>query len=275
MSKQWASDDAADDLLAGILDETALDAQAEEERIQAEIRKREEEEARKRQEEQDRKRLDAEARISAEQERQNEVKERRTQRMQALKIEDLKERGEWIDPEIAAAKERAAEAARLKAEEDAARHAAQLERARQEVAPMPGQAAAPAKSNTGLFIGLAAVVAAVIIAGVAIGVLAGGGYEVDAQQYSKAVYSPKDVQVALVEKGITPLPKAEPAVAPAEEPRTTRRSSRRSSRKSSAKSKKSKGIVSKKSTKIGTSGKKKVNKLEKMLNSNNDPFGGF
>ena len=46
-NQRWASDDDANDLLAGILDETEQDARAEEQRIQAEIQAREAEERRK------------------------------------------------------------------------------------------------------------------------------------------------------------------------------------------------------------------------------------
>lgn len=280
MSKKqrWASDDDANDLLAGILDETESDAKAEEARIQAEIQAREEEERRKREAEEEKKRREAEARISAEMERQNTVQERRTARMEALKIEDLKARGEWVDP---------AELARIQEEEDAKRRKAEEEQIRREaiaaaaVREVQQQAAAtggPAvaantnQSNKTMMFGIAGVAALILVAG---GVLLAmsNGYTPDQQQYSKTVFKPKDVTVALVEKGSTPIPKVE-EVAPEEDSKPSVRRGSSSPRKTTAAVTKPAGKPAVKEDKVGKAAKAKANALEDMLKSSgSDPFG--
>lgn len=269
-NQRWASDDDANDLLAGILDETEQDAKAEEQRIQAEIQAREAEERRKKEAEEEKKRREAEARISAELERQNSVQERRTARMEALKIEDLKAKGEWVDPAILAAKQ---------AEELAKQRAAQDEEIRREAIaaaavkaastdmPMPANTN---QSNTKLYAMLGIVAALVLVGG---GVLfaMSQGYKADQTQYSKTVFKPKDVAVALVEKSFTPIPKVVEEVVE-EEPKSSRRSSS-SSRRSSTKSA-AKAAPSPKTDAVGKAANKKANALEEMLKSSGgDPFG--
>lgn len=270
--QRWASDDDANDLLAGILDETEDDAKAEEERIQAQIQARDAEERRQRDAENERKRREAEARISAETERQGHVQERRTARMEALKIEDLKARGEWIDPAILA-KEQAEAAARFREEEDAkirrdAIAAAAVQSAAAVGGPIPANTNT---SNTKLYASLGVVAALVLVGG---GVLfaMSQGYEVDQTAYSKTVFKPKEVAVALVEKGFTPLPKAEVA-AVEEEPAA--KSSRRSSRSSKSSSKASSKPAAKtaKTDSVGKAANAKADKLKDLLNSSSDPFG--
>lgn len=267
--QRWASDDDANDLLAGILDETEDDAKAEEQRIQAQIQAREEEERRLRDAENERKRREAEARISAETERQGHVQERRTARMEALKIEDLKARGEWVDPAILA-KEQAEEAARFREEEEARiRREAIAAAAVQSAAatgPVPANSNA---SNTKLYATLG-VVAALVLVGGSVLIAMSQGYVADQTAYTKTVFKPKDVAVALVEKGFTPLPKVEVVEEVVEEPkkrRSSRRSSARVSSKSSTPAKKTA-----KTDKVGKAANEKADALKDLLNNSSDPF---
>lgn len=272
MSKRkWASDDDAGDLLAGILDETEMDARAEEERIQREIQAREEEERRRKAQEEERKRREAEARISAELERQSLNAERRTQKMQALKIEELKERGEWVDPEIEAAKQREEEARRQRELEEQAMAEARKAAAQARVASeaQPNQPVA-ANNNSAPVKLIAGGIAALLVAGVAIVAIASGGYEPDATPYSKVVYSPKTVQVAMVERGFTLIPKAAEPVEEAEE--EPKRTSRRSSRPARTSRPKATSAPKAKTDAVGRKANKKASELEKLLESADDPF---
>jgi len=270
--QRWASDDDANDLLAGILDETEDDAKAEEQRIQAQIQARDAEERRLRDAENERKRREAEARISAETERQGHVQERRTARMEALKIEDLKARGEWIDPAILA-KEQAEAAAKFREEEDAKIRrdaiAAAAVQSAAAGAPMPANTNT---SNTKLYVSLG-VVAAVLLVSVSGLDARSQGYEVDQTAYAKTVFKPKEVAVALVEKGFTPLPKAEVVV---EEEPAAKKSSRRSRpSRSSSKSSSKPAAKTPKTDAVGKAGAKRAKDLESILGSSSDPFGGM
>lgn len=231
-NQSWASDDDASDLLAGILNETEEEARAEQERIEAELRAREAEERRQKEAEEARLLAEANARITAEMDRQEGLEKRRTMRMEALRVEELKERGEWVDPAIKAAE---AEAAR-KAEEariarEAAQQAALLLAQQQQAAaaqaqPVVAATPAPNKSNTPIYI-LAAVALLVLGLGGGLFALTQNSYEVDNKTYAKAVYQPKDPEIKLVTMGFTPLPKVEekpvqedkPAARPSTRPR--------------------------------------------------------
>lgn len=267
MSKRdsWASDDDANDLLAGILSDTEEEAAAEQQRIEAELKAREEEERRQKEEEEARRRAEAEARMTAEMDRQGDLEKRRTMRMEALRIEELKERGEWVDPEVKAAEE---EAARREKEAEAARLAA-LAAERQ--APTPEQQAQaqaagassqkePAASKTPLII-LGVVGALVVALAVVFVLLAQGGYEVDQRSYAKVVYQPKDPEVKLVTMSFSPLPKVEEEEEKEEPKPAARRTVRRAAPAKKAPAKKAPA--------------KKKPKLDLDL-SGADPFGaGF
>lgn len=268
MSQKWASDDDAEGLLAGILDDTEDVARAEKERLEAEMRAKAEEERRIAEEEERRKREEAEARLSAERDRLEKVEERRTQKMEALRVEDLKERGEWIDPEEVARKE-AAEAAKREAEAQRQRE----ERAKEQAALMAAQQAhavnnpaeAQPKSNTGLMLGAIAVLVLLLGAGGVVVVMT-AGYKTDEATYTKSVFTPKEVEVAMVEAGFTPIPKAEPAAVEEEEPVRRRRSRSRTTRSKP----KAKSISGK--PKQNTANKK-AKELEDMLKGGDDIFG--
>ncbi len=214
-NQKWASDDDAGDLLAGILDDTATEAEAEQERIAAEIKARQEEEQRKKEEEEAKKRAEAEARLSAEKERLQQVEKRRTQKLEALRIEDLKESGQWNPPE---------ELSDEKDEKETPPAAAQRPpQAAAQPAPRPMAPAPepiPQKSNTGLVIGLAALILAVVGAAVIAFVVLPDGYEVDNTTYAKTTYTPAQSEITVVELGFAPLPEKKVEEAPA--PRTRR-----------------------------------------------------
>jgi hypothetical protein len=111
----------------------------------------------------------------------------------------------------------------------------------------------------------------VVAAGAAIVVLV-GGYKPDQATYSKTVFTPKEVEVAMVEASFTPIPKAEPAAAE-EETKTTRRSTRRS-RSSSSRTRSSSASKSKRDKPKQNDANKRAKELENMLNSSDDIFGG-
>ncbi len=214
-SVKWASDDDAGDLLASILNDTETDAAQEQQRIEAEMLAREQEALRLKDAEEQNRRSQAEARISAEMDRLQQVEVRRTQKLEALKIEDLKESGLWQPPEEPVKVEQtdnvlhAVQAAQAATPEHAS-VGAQASAAQQAAQPVAK------KSNTTAIAILGVVAALVVIGGVVAGMLMNGSYKVDDTSYAKAVYTPKDNQILLVEKGFSPLPKPEPA-APVEE----------------------------------------------------------
>jgi hypothetical protein len=264
-SVKWASDDDAGDLLAGILDDTATEAALEQQRIEADLKAREEEERRRKAAEEERKRLEAEARISAEMDRLEQIEKRRTQKVEALKIEELKASGQWKPPE---------EPVERKQPDAAAIQAAIAAQAAM-AAPVPQAAAQPMaqampmapepQSKKPVAI-LGGVVALVVVAAVAVVALAGGGYELDNTPYTKAVYSPKDSQTLLVEMAFAPLPKPEPVVeAPAAAPAARRPAAQPARRPDSASAS---SAPSKQAAPKGES-KKKLD-----LNLDFDPFGG-
>lgn len=272
VSQKWASDDDAEGLLAGILDETEDVARAEKERLEAEMRAKEEEEKRRAEEEERKRREEAEARLTAERERLEKVEERRTQKMEALRVEELKERGEWVDPEEIARKE-AEEAAKREAEAQRQRE----ERAKEQAALMAAQQAhsaanSPAEqqsSNKGLIIG--AVVALVLVVGAGVTIVAlTTGYTADSATYTKTVFTPKEVEVAMVEAGFTPIPKAEPEAEKEEKTMRTRRT-RRSRPSTSTRTRKP--AKSKKSISNKPKQNEASKRLEEMLEGGDDVFG--
>ena len=215
---QWASDEAADDLLADIFSDTATAAAMEEQRLEAEIKRREQQEEQRRHEEEQRRLQEAEAKLRDEQQRQNQLEQRRTARMEAIKVEDLKAKGEWVDPAIEEAKRKAEEERRIR--EEAARQAEILaeqrlaaQQARDAQAPVVAPAqVAPAKSNRGAFIALGAAAVAVLGAGAVIAAMTLGAYQLDPAPYAKITLEPKPTKDMLTVKGFTPLPKEEPVV---------------------------------------------------------------
>lgn len=231
-SVKWASDDDAGDLLASILNDTETDAALEQQRIEAEVKARQEEAQRLKDAEEQHRIAEAEARISAEMDRLQQVEVRRTQKLEALKIEDLKESGLWQPPVDPAETERARlaeEQARAAAFAAQNQHAPTPENTHaaaqttQQAAPLP----VAQKSNSKALAILGIVTALVVISGGIAFMLMQGSYKVDNTAFAKAVYSPKENQVLLVEKGFAPIPKPEPVAetpAPAAPTRSTSRS---------------------------------------------------
>lgn len=275
-SRKFASDDDAENLLAGILDDTEDVARAEQERIEAELRAKADAERRRKEESERAKREENAARLSAEMDRLEKVQQRRTEKLQALKIEELKERGEWIDPEEERRKleeklQREAEIEAMKnAAEEKARAKAQAELGTTG-APVAGVAAAQQqKSPVGMIVaGIAvALVAVVAIAAVAMK----GGYEVDQSIYSKAIFAPKSQTVAQVEKGFTPIPKPEPVVEEAPAAVASRPATRRTTTTRSAPAKTAKKAAPITSKPKQSDANKRAAELEKALST--DLFGG-
>lgn len=278
-SRKYASDDDAENLLAGILDETEDVAKAEQERIEAEIRAKEEEQRRRKEEEEARRKEEAAAKLSAELERLEKVEQRRTEKLKALEIEELKEKGEWVDPEEEKRKleEKLRKEAELAAMKEAAEHEARQKHQSQQRPAMQAPAEAEKKSGAGMMIGLA-IGLAVLIAGGGVAFATATGYELDGATYSKAVFAPKESKVAMVEKGFTPIPEEEPVVEEEDDDdaKNTRRRRRPRRRRVASKSK-SRSKPKKKSEPITGKPKQneaneKADKLEKMLDT--DVFGG-
>lgn len=233
---QWASDDAADDLLADIFSDTATAAAQEEQRLEAEIRRREQEDELRRQQEEQRKLQEANSKLRDEEQRQQQLEQRRTARMEAIKVEDLKARGEWVDPAIEEAKRKAEEERRI--QQEAARQAEILAAERlaqvrtpESQAPQAAPAQAePPKSKAPMF-ALAGVFVAVLIAGGVVAALTLGSYSVDQASYAKVALEPKEAKDLLAVKGFTPLPKEEPAaVAQKDDDKPKKRSKPRKTR---------------------------------------------
>ena len=228
----WASDEDAGDLLAGILDETATAASAEQQQMEAELAERQAAEKAEREAEEARKRQQAEAKLSAEADRQAQLQEKRTARLEAIKVEELKASGDWIDPAIAARKERE-EAARL-----AALQGKPPEKA---AAPAPAPVAAapapaPPKKSSAPLIALAAVFVAVIGAVAVIFGMGVGQYTPDQTPYQKVAMAPVESDSLVKVGGFVPLPKAATAVASNDDSKS--KSKRRRTKKKTKKKKK-------------------------------------
>lgn len=276
-ARTYASDDDAENLLAGILDETEDVAKAEQERIEAELRAKEEEQRRLK-EEQDRKRKEAAAaKLSAELDRLEKVEQRRTAKLEALKIEDLKDRGEWVDPEEERRKleEKIRKEAELTAMKEAAESEARLKHQSDKNPAVVAQGAMPEasrSSNAGLMAALGIIVA-LLIGGGGVAFAMVTGYEIDGATYSKATFAPKDQQIAMVEKGSTPIPTEEPVVEEAEEEeKTTTRRKRQRPRRVASKSKPKKKAKPISGKPEQNKANKKADDLAKALET--DIFGG-
>lgn len=273
-SRKYASDDDAENLLAGILDETEDIAKAEQAKIEAELRAKEDEERLKREATERAKKEEAAARLSAEMERLEKVEQRRTAKLEALKIEDLKERGEWIDPEVerrkleAKLQEEAELAAMKQAAEEKARRKQHVE-TQADAGPMSAPTAQQSNNNLMAIGGI--LLALVVAIGVGAAVML-GGYELDQATYSKAVFAPKDQQVAMVEKSMTAIPKPEPVIEEKQDG-TSKPTRRQTSRRAPAAKKETKKSAPISGAPKQNESNKKAKALEDALNT--DVFGGF
>jgi hypothetical protein len=203
--ESWASDDDANDLLAGILDETEDDARSEQERIESELARKKRERERQEREELERKREEARARITAEEERLEGLAERKTMRQEALKVEELKEKGEYVEEEPEAQEEDVAEDEQP--ESGSARDEPQP--TPEPEMDMPGPADhAPSNADSGnsiAYVVLAAVTLLVVGAGITAYLLTQGSYEPSTATYAKAVYKPSSTTDRQVSVGFTPV----------------------------------------------------------------------
>ena len=271
----WNQGNEADDLLAGIFDDTAVAAQREEENVQERIQSIQRESEQQKLHEEERRKQEAASRLSEESARQEQAVARRTARMKALEIETLKEQGKWVDPEEIARKEReAAERIRqeaMRAEEERRRAAAQREAA---AAATQSAANEPNPIFRRVAIG---VIAAVITAFVAVQLAP--GYEADTSTYSKAFRSPEVVTVAVMEMETVLIPTEAPAAAAVDaetskstttQRRRTTTKRRRSASRSRSKASSTKKAPAKKKKKKKKN--KKADELENLINGAN-PFG--
>jgi hypothetical protein len=86
-------------LLAGILEETESEAARERERLDRELQEREQAERERRAAEEAQRQAELRRQLDAEAQRQDDARARRLAAMEALRIEELKEKGLWTEPE--------------------------------------------------------------------------------------------------------------------------------------------------------------------------------
>ena len=225
-NENWASDEDANDLLTGILDETEEDARSEEEQIEAELEAKRAERRRREKEEEERQRAEAEARITAEKERLESLEKRRTMRQEALRREELAEQGELdeeSDDHDGGVKTDPADPSQQDSQFREGQQVSRSVEQRQPVEPedvtveRPGPVSeGSGSSRSGALLALAAVLALVIGAGLTAFVLAQDGYTPDQATYAKSVYEPKEPKNMQVSMGVTPLDRAEAGEKPEE-----------------------------------------------------------
>lgn len=153
-------------LLEGILDETANEAEAAREALEAEIRRKEEEARAAAEAAEAERRAEIARRLREEEERQTAAADRRTAALEAIRVEELKAKGLWKEPEPEPVPV---------------------------AAPAPVQAAAPPveeKSRGGIF----AAAAAILILGGG----AAGGYMYMTQEFIDSTTSFASVQPSVV-----------------------------------------------------------------------------
>ncbi len=273
-NNKWASDDDASDLLAGILDETEDDAIAEQARLDAELNAKKEEERIALQSAEESRKQEAASKLSAEMNRLEGVEQKRTEKLQAIEVEELKARGEWIDPEIERRRleeVRQQEALARAEEQEAAFEDARVPTGHAVNAAVP----AAAKSKLPLII-LGVLGVLLIVAGVAAATIL-GGYSADNTSYAKAVFVPKTPEANLVEKSFTATPRKKKAAAVADSSSSKRSKSRKSKSRSRSKSRTKTKSKKRATAPKNLRGKQKQNKassaLEKALKKNNDVYG--
>jgi len=230
---KWASDEDANDLLAGILDETEDAAKAEEARRQRELeakeRARRDEEAREdaaRKAEGDRLKREEEARRAQADVRRTGLLEaihgpsKEKLEAEARAAEEARQKEE-MERRIAEADRARREAERAAA--DAAREAKRKEQERLEALARQADAPPP-KSNTGLIIGIVAAVVAVVLlgGGVALFVLSGNDPNAN-QTYAKTTLDARAFTTASVEKEFQAIEKPKPVEAEDDNPKAARR----------------------------------------------------
>jgi hypothetical protein len=258
----------ADNLLAGIFDDIADAAEREAEDTQKRVRSQQDALETNLKQEEELRRVAAATHLNAESERKNEVVQRRTARMQALEVEQLKAEGKWVDPEEADRRAKEAEAQREREREER-----RAELARQEAARPLAQARVPQQSTADQGVPwlpkLAGAIALVVVV-LILALARQSGYEVDTNTYAKSFRTPTIVAVAALEMDTQMLPQeTSPKVAGtiAEAKPATRARAKNRRRKSSSK-------PNKKATTSAAKKKQndKADELEQLINST-DPFG--
>lgn len=263
---RYASDDHADDLLADILDSTEDQAREEAQRLQqsmAEKRRAEEQAAA---EAHATRLAERQQKLERELERQAKLAERRTQRMEALKIPEPSDEEEEVAPqEITPVLDEAAIRRQI------------AEEVREELrvigmTPMPEpQPAAPAPVPRR---GLYAAAAGILIAGgiAAAGIIASATtYTPDPNPYAKAVFAPMDRQAVALEMGSVLIPQVEEVVV-VDEPQAApdRKVRKPAAARPTPKEHRDKGVFNKKVEKNDAS--KSFDKFKGLLDNAEDPF---
>lgn len=220
-SPRFASDDAADDLLADILESTAAVASAEQQSLERSIREQREEATRRSLEAEQQQLAERREKLDRELERQAKLAERRTRQMRAFEASRESE-----TPETGAQTTEAEVGAGIGIDEDELRRKIQ-EELREEfralaVPPVGQPGGQPAESRSfsanqfGIF-AIAVMLTLATVAGAAM-MWIESGYSPDRSSYAKAVFAPADRNHLALEVGHRPLPIAEPIVKPAPEP---------------------------------------------------------
>ena len=234
---KWASDEDAGSLLAGILDDTETAAAKEEAALKENIDAKRERERTERELAEQRRAEATRQRLEGEAQRQKQLAERRTARMQAIQIEDLKANGQWVDP----AEERAVDPNQGRAEHQTPlpeEMQAQLEALQERMAELQNQSTHPDQAPVGqtneprpmLWLALAAAIIAVLGGSAVLGAMSLNAYSPDQTSYAKVTLQPKDERQLITQVGIEAI-KPEPAVvAEPEKPKAKRPYKPKSSR---------------------------------------------
>jgi len=208
--------ESASSLLASILDDTAQDAQLEEQRVQEELKRKAQEEADLRRKQEDLKLEDANRRIQAELERQQFANRERASMIRAIEGPSAEEleanaRAEEEARRRAELEAKLAESdrARAQAEQraaDAARKAQIREQQRLDALAAP-VAAAPQSSKNGLMImAMVAVIFLLLTSVVAVLVFQSSQSQVAGQTFPKTTYKAMTVASSFTEEGFVAIP---------------------------------------------------------------------
>lgn len=214
---KWASDEDAGSLLAGILDDTETAAAAEEAALQQNI------EAKRAQEQAERERVEqlkaqaARQRIEGEAQRQEQIAKRRTERMKALQIEDLKANGQWVDP--VESQSHGVEQSRPEHQtplpEEMQAQLEALQERMQELQhksqnPIPAEPVMEQPAGPMVWLVMAAAIIAVLGGSAVLGAMSLNAYSPDQTSYAKVTLQPRDERQLITQVGIEAI-KPEPA----------------------------------------------------------------
>lgn len=222
LSPRFASDDAADDLLADILESTAAVASAEQQRLERSIREQREEAAQRSLEAEQQRLAERRAKLDREMERQAKLAERRTQQMKALAAPGTSEtpKTDTQTAEVASGGDSGIDEEKLRRKiQDELRE--EFRSLAMTPVPQPAATRSVSANQFGIF-AIAAMLTLASVAGAAM-MWIENSYSPDRSSYAKAMFAPADRNHLALEVGHRPLPVAEPAIEPEPEaPRTTK-----------------------------------------------------